>query len=65
MDTRNMLFSRFEVAIDDASLTASAFGEPVDAARHEPAVYVKGATFTELAVREERGEWVAQCVVDV
>jgi SHS2 domain-containing protein len=41
-------------------------GEPVDVARHTPAVEVKGATLTELAVRQEAdGTWVAQCVLDV
>jgi SHS2 domain-containing protein len=38
----------------------------VDVARHQPAVEVKGATFTELKVRRtDQGEWLAQCVVDV
>ena len=33
---------------------------------HRPAVEVKGATFTELAVRQQTdGSWIAQCVVDV
>jgi len=36
------------------------------ALRHAPAVEVKGATFTELAVSEDRpGLWRAQCVIDV
>jgi tRNA nucleotidyltransferase (CCA-adding enzyme) len=34
--------------------------------RHQPAVEVKGATYTALKVaRDEQGRWVAQCVVDV
>lgn len=67
MATRGMLFSRFEVAVEPPSrLAARALGERVDVARHEPAVEVKGATLTELAVRRgEDGRWVAQCVVDV
>ncbi len=66
MATRKMLFSRFRVRFDDRSLQATAWGEPVDVARHQPAVEVKGATYTELAVRrDERGRWIAQCVVDV
>ena len=66
MATRNMLFGRFEVEIDDHSLRATAWGEPVEVARHRPAVELKGATFTELKVaRKPDGEWVAQCVVDV
>ena len=66
MATRNMLFSRFAVRFNDHSLHATAWGEPVEIARHQPAVEVKGATYTELAVkRDERGRWIAQCVVDV
>jgi len=66
MATRRMLFSRFHVGIDDGRLDATAWGEPVDVPRHRPAVEVKGATYTELKVyRDERGRWVAQCVVDV
>jgi tRNA nucleotidyltransferase (CCA-adding enzyme) len=66
MDVRGMLFSRFEVRIDDGRLTGRAWGEPVDTARHEPAVEVKGATVTELRVeRGDDGTWRAQCVVDV
>jgi len=66
MASRKMLFSRFEVRIDGRRLQARAFGEPVDAARHQPAAEVKGATFTALRVaREASGDWLAQCVVDV
>jgi tRNA nucleotidyltransferase (CCA-adding enzyme) len=65
MATRRMLFSRFEVAIDGARLRASAWGEPVDRERHQPAVEVKGATYTGLRVRQEAGLWQAECVVDV
>lgn len=66
MATRRMLFGRFEVAIGDGRLRATAWGEPVDVARHRPAVEVKGATYTELAVRRGAdGSWIAQCVVDV
>lgn len=66
MAARRMLFSRFAVNLDDGHLQATAWGEPVDAAKHQPAVEIKGATYTELKVgRAESGLWVAQCVVDV
>ena len=66
MATRRMLFGDFRVHIEGTTLKATALGEPVDAARHAPAVEVKGATFTELKVRRtEDGAWIAQCVVDV
>jgi len=66
MATRHMLFSRYSVRIDGTRLTATAWGEPLDIARHQPAVEVKGATYTGLRVAQETdGTWVAQCVVDV
>jgi SHS2 domain-containing protein len=65
MSTRGMLFSRFDVRIDGGSLAADAWGEPLDRERHQPAVEVKGATYTALSVARQDGTWVAQCVVDV
>lgn len=67
MSTRRMLFGRFEVDIDGDRLRARLFGEPVDRARHAPAVEVKGPTYTALRVAEDAdaGTWSAQCVVDV
>ncbi|MGA9665043.1 MAG: archease [Gallionella sp.] len=66
MITRNMLFSRFEVHLKGNSLTAQAWGEALELARHHPAVEIKGATYTELRVAQQPdGSWLAQCVVDV
>jgi tRNA nucleotidyltransferase (CCA-adding enzyme) len=66
MATRRMLFGRFEVELGDHRLQGRAWGEPVDVARHQPAVEVKGATYTQLKVAvDAHGVWEAQCVVDV
>ena len=66
MATRKMLFSRFHVELSGTRLHATACGEPVDVARHQPAAEVKGATYTQLEVSEDQsGQWHAQCVVDV
>jgi SHS2 domain-containing protein len=66
MATRRMLFGRFQVRIDGSRLHGCLWGQPVDVAEHQPAVEVKGATYTELKVKNyEDGAWVAQCVVDV
>ena len=57
---------RFEVALLDNELNATAWGEPIDRSRHRPAVEVKGATYTQLRVEQTaNGGWIAQCVVDV
>ncbi|MDD5321847.1 MAG: archease [Methylococcales bacterium] len=61
-----LLFNRYQVAINDGILSATAFGEAVDRKKHQPAVEIKGATLTELRVYQQAdGSWVAQCIVDV
>ena len=66
MATRQMLFSRFDVAIENHRLEAPASGEPICRERHHPAVEVKGATMTGLAVRQlADNAYTAECVVDV
>lgn len=66
MAVRRMLFGRYAVNIEDGRLSATAWGEPVDVARHAPACEPKGATLTELNVAaDDRGVWSAGCVVDV
>ncbi|MDD2760583.1 MAG: archease, partial [Methylomonas sp.] len=66
MAVRRLLFGRYKVVIQDGHLSATAFGETVDPAKHQPAVEIKGATFTELSVRQgDDGVWLAQCIVDV
>lgn len=66
MAVRGLLFSRYQVAIQGVHLSATAFGEAVDRQKHQPAVEIKGATFTELRVQQrDDGAWLAQCVVDV
>ena len=66
MDTRDLLFSRYEVRIEDGRLQATAWGERVRVEAHQPAVEVKAATYTALRVgQDESGAWTAECVVDV
>lgn len=66
MATRRMLFGRFEVFIKDNRLNAIIWGQKLDVSKHSPAVEVKGATVTNLSVKQDRNRrWIAQCVVDV
>jgi SHS2 domain-containing protein len=66
MSAERRLFGSFAVDISGDALDAVARGEAVDVERHAPAVEVKGATMTELAVRrDDDGRWRAQCVLDV
>ncbi len=65
MSARRMIFGKFAVVITDGHLHGRAWGEVVEPSRHHPAVEVKGATLTELKVKNDSGLWTAQCVVDV
>jgi tRNA nucleotidyltransferase (CCA-adding enzyme) len=65
MAVRQMLFREFEVSITDGVLNANVAGEAVNRDKHQPAVEVKGATFTALAVEQTDAGWSVQCVVDV
>ena len=66
MAVRRMLFSRFQITRLDEVLRATCWGEPVEVTRHQPAVEVKGATFTALALTQQPDtSWIVQCVVDV
>jgi SHS2 domain-containing protein len=66
MAVRKMVFGRVDVRILDGCLEGTAWGEPVNVARHHPAVEVKGATCTALRVAQTADHtWVAECVVDV
>jgi len=66
MAVRRMILAPFRVNMESNQLHGRAWGEEADVARHEPAVEVKGATYTDLFVGQDAsGAWVAQCVVDV
>ena len=66
MATRRMVFGAYEVRFTGQDVLGQAWGEPVDVARHQPTVEIKGATYTTLQVKRLRdGRWRAQCVVDV
>ena len=66
MATRGMVFGSWHVKLSGQKLDARVKGELVDRLRHQPVVEVKGATYTELSVKQDsEGSWHGQCVVDV
>ena len=66
MATQGMVFGAWRVDLDGQRLDARVRGEAVDRERHQPAVEIKGATYTALAVEKlPGGDWAGQCVVDV
>lgn len=59
-----LVFCRFRLERDGVVWRGSASGEPWRA-EHERGVEVKGATLTELAVKQTADGWEARCVIDV
>ena len=64
-DAEHLLFSRFEVQVSDTGLQGSAWGEPLDRARHELAHEVKAITYHGLRVEQTPGGWLAEVIVDI
>ncbi len=68
-DTKQMLFSKFEVSVEGdahgAELKAICFGEKINPKKHELMTEVKAAAYSQLKVVKKGKEWVAQCIVDV
>jgi SHS2 domain-containing protein len=64
-DEDHLVFGRFEVQVRDDGLTGTAWGEPLDPARHVLAHEVKAITYHGLRVEEIEGEWLAEVIVDI
>jgi SHS2 domain-containing protein len=64
-DSQHLLFSRFEVRVTDTGLDGSAWGEPLDPARHALAHEVKAITYHGLKVEPADGGWLAEVIVDI
>lgn len=68
-EVKGKLYSSFDVYItnDGGAWKAKgkAFGEKINSKKHSIKGGVKAASYHQLKVAEEKGKWVAQCVVDV
>ncbi len=64
-DAEHWLFCRFEVQVSDTGLTATAWGEPLDRARHELNHEVKAITYHGLRVERTADGWLAEVIVDI
>ena len=65
LDEEHLVFGRFEATVRDDGLTGSAWGEPLDPARHLLAHEVKAITYHELKVVREADHWLAEVIVDI
>jgi SHS2 domain-containing protein len=64
-DGEHMLFGRFETHVEGLKLTASAWGEPLDPARHPLLHEVKAITYHGLRVEKVENGWLAEVIVDI
>jgi SHS2 domain-containing protein len=64
-DAEHLLFSRFEVRIDETGLKGSAWGEPLDRSRHELGHEVKAITYHGLRVERTADGYMAEVIVDI
>jgi SHS2 domain-containing protein len=64
-DAEHLLFSRFEVHVQNEGLTGAAWGEPLDRSRHELAHEVKAITYHGLRVERTPDGWQAEVIVDI
>ena len=64
-DQDRMLFSKFKVHVNDDGLIGTAWGEPLDAGKHELIREVKAITYHELKVEPHEGGWLAEVIVDI
>ena len=60
----HLLLTRFHVSLDGTHLTATAGGEPIDAARHEIDVELKAVTYHGLKVEPNDDGWLAEVIID-
>jgi SHS2 domain-containing protein len=64
-DSEHLLFGRFQVRFDDAGLTGSAWGEPLDRNRHVLEHEVKAITYHGLRLEQNEDCWLAEVIVDI
>jgi SHS2 domain-containing protein len=64
-DAEHLVFGQFEVRVRDDGLSAKAWGEPLDPARHVLSHEVKAITYHELKVEQTPDGWLAEVIVDI
>ena len=64
-DEEHLVFGKFAVKVRDDGLSGTAWGEPLDPARHLLAHEVKAITYHELKVVRDDDGWLAEVIVDI
>jgi SHS2 domain-containing protein len=64
-DTEHLVFGRFEAHLANGNFKGSAWGEPLDRARHQLSHEVKAITYHGLRVEQTAEGWLAEVIVDI
>jgi SHS2 domain-containing protein len=64
-DGEHLVLGRFEVHVGDGALDGTAWGEPLDPARHVLSHEVKAITYHGLRVEQTADGWLAEVIVDI
>jgi SHS2 domain-containing protein len=65
-DVENLLFKAFEIeSVGEDGLKAVAKGEPFQEGVHVIKTEVKAVTYHQIVVREKKGRWKAQVILDL
>jgi SHS2 domain-containing protein len=64
-DSEQMAFGRFEVKVSSTGISGTAWGEPLDSARHTLLHEVKAITYHGLRVEQTADGWLAEVIVDI
>ncbi len=64
-ESEKLLLGRFEVRVEGNGLRATAFGQPLDPARHRLLHEVKAITYHQLKVERAGAGWRAEVIVDI
>ena len=65
LDADHLLLARFDVKVAESGLKATAWGEPIDPARHVLSHEVKAITYHGLRVEQDPDGWIAEVIVDI
>jgi len=67
IDIEGMIFKKFKITkLTNKKLEAELTGEELKPEKHHTKTQVKAATYSQLKVyKDEKGNWVSQCIVDV
>ena len=64
-DAEHLLLGKFEAHVRDDGMTGTAWGEPLDRARHALEHEVKAITYHGLRVERNGDGWLSEVIVDI